>query len=145
MWNPNIKVINITKLVQIIFNAWCGYFEYVSYLPRGLTLIVLNYCLNLIAINFNWSIWPLNIIQQEIYSMKLHKLLLTCLLSHSTLSTHYTSLFLCFSCVFTFLEIIKHTMLKCCFFLSYSLLKWLPPKSLILISFSWMLIWQLSQ
>ena len=38
MWNPNIKVTDITKLVQIIFNAWFEYFEYVGSLPRGVTL-----------------------------------------------------------------------------------------------------------
>ena len=32
MRNPNIKAINITKLVQMILNACLGYFEYVSYL-----------------------------------------------------------------------------------------------------------------
>ena len=42
MWNPNSKVINITKLVQMIFNAWLGYFKYVGYLPGGITLTVLN-------------------------------------------------------------------------------------------------------
>ena len=33
MWNPNIKVINITKLVQMIFKALFGYFEYVGLSP----------------------------------------------------------------------------------------------------------------
>ena len=42
MWNPNIKAINITKMVQMIFNAWFGYFEYVNYLLSGITLIVSN-------------------------------------------------------------------------------------------------------
>ena len=36
------RLINMTKLVQMIFNTCYGYFEYVSYLPRGITLIVLN-------------------------------------------------------------------------------------------------------
>ena len=31
---------------------------------------------------------------------------------------HGTNLFLCFSCIFTFLEIIKHNMWKCCLFSS---------------------------
>ena len=47
----------------MIFNAWFGYFEYVGYLPRGITLIVLNYCFDLIAINFNWSTRPWSIVQ----------------------------------------------------------------------------------
>ena len=42
MWNPNIKVTNITKLAQVIFNTLFGYFEYVGYLPHGIRLIVLK-------------------------------------------------------------------------------------------------------
>ena len=41
-WNPNIKVINIIKLMQMIFNAWFGYFEFVGYLPHVIMLIFLN-------------------------------------------------------------------------------------------------------
>ena len=53
MWNPDIKVINITKLVQLIFNARFGYFEYISYLLHHVNCC--SQCLNCIAINFNWS------------------------------------------------------------------------------------------
>ena len=42
VWNPNIKAINICKLVPMILNAWFGYFEYVSHLLPGIMLIVLN-------------------------------------------------------------------------------------------------------
>lgn len=42
MWNSNIKVINITEMVQMVFKVLFGYFEYVSYLPRGITSIILN-------------------------------------------------------------------------------------------------------
>ena len=42
MWNPNIKEINITRLVLMIFKAWFGYFKYVGYLLCGITLIALN-------------------------------------------------------------------------------------------------------
>ena len=38
MWNPDIKIINITNLVPRIFKVWCDYFEYVSYLPHGVML-----------------------------------------------------------------------------------------------------------
>ena len=38
MWNPNIKAIHIPKLVQMIFTAWFGYFEYVGELPRWYTI-----------------------------------------------------------------------------------------------------------
>ena len=92
MWNPNIKAINITQLVQIIFNAWSGYFEYVGYLPHGTPFIVLNYYLNLITINFRWS----PDVEQEISNLKIHKPLLTHLISHSNFSIHCTNLFFFF-------------------------------------------------
>ena len=38
--------------------------------------------------------------------------LLIHLISHRTFSVHYTNLFLCFSCIFTFLEIKQHNMLE---------------------------------
>ena len=118
MWNPNIKAIHITKLVQMIFKAWFGYFECIFYLPRGMMLIVLNYCFDLIAVNFNWSTQLWSIIQWEICSTKLLKPLLTRSISPSTFSIHCTNLFLRFSYVFTFLEIIKHNMPKMLLFSS---------------------------
>ena len=36
------KVVNITKLVQMIFSACFGHFEYVGYLLCDITLVVLN-------------------------------------------------------------------------------------------------------
>ena len=42
MWNPNVKEINLAKLVQIIFNTWVGYSGYVGYLLCGKILIILN-------------------------------------------------------------------------------------------------------
>ena len=66
---------NITKLVQMILSAWFGYFEYVDYLPHGILLTVLKYCLSFIAIMFNWSTQPWSIIQQKITHKKLHKML----------------------------------------------------------------------
>ena len=51
-----------------------------------------------------------------------------------------------FSCIFPFLEIIKHNIPKCFFFLPCSVLKWLHKNSLILISFfKCTLIWHLSR
>ena len=76
-WNLN-KVINIIKLMQMIFSAWFGYSEYVDCLLCGITFIVLNVSIWL----FTTSIWLWSIIQQGISSMKLHKLLLTYLSSH---------------------------------------------------------------
>ena len=42
MWNPNVKAVNITKPMQMIFNVSYGYFEYVCYLSWGVTLIFLS-------------------------------------------------------------------------------------------------------
>ena len=39
---PNVKLINITKLVQVIFKAWFGYFEHVGHLSCSIMLIILN-------------------------------------------------------------------------------------------------------
>ena len=74
MWNPNIEVRNITKLGQMIFNAWLGYFEYVSYLPRGITI----YCSHLMSQFDHYQlqlVYPSigSNIQQEISSTKLYK------------------------------------------------------------------------
>ena len=62
-------------------------------------------CLNLTAINFNWSTWPWSIVQWGISSTKLCKALLTRSIRHGLFSTRCTNHFLHFSCVFTFLEI----------------------------------------
>ena len=72
------------------FNTWFGYFEYVTFLPHGITLIVLNKCPDFIAINFNWSTQWYNIVQREKFRMKLCKPLL---ISHTTFSVHCTNLF----------------------------------------------------
>ena len=92
MWNPNIKAIHITKLVQMIFSTWFGYFEYVGYLLHVITLIVLSYCFDLIAINFNWSTLQWSIVQWEISSMKLCKplfILFFCILIPDCLSVSW--------------------------------------------------------
>ena len=74
-------------------------------------------CLELITINFNWSTQWWSIVQQEISSMKLCKPLWH-IQSVTVPSSYTTNLFLHHSCIFinTILEIIKHNMLKCCFF-----------------------------
>ena len=91
MWNPNIKVINITKLVQMIFTTWFGYSEYVGYLPCGIMLFVLNVLIWSLSTSTGLS--DCSIIQREISSMKLPKPLVTHSISHSTLSIHRTNLF----------------------------------------------------
>ena len=64
MWNTNIKAINITKLVQKIFNTWFRYFEYVGYLPHGITWwLSFNVCrihgeISFLSLPFCCSILP---------------------------------------------------------------------------------------
>ena len=77
MWNPSIKAMNITKLVQIIFNAWFGDF-WVCQLSPAWYNTDCSQCLDLIAINFSWLTWQWSTIQQEISSVKLPQPLLTC-------------------------------------------------------------------
>ena len=65
-----------------------------------------------------------------------------------TLSPYTAQIFLCVcvSVVFTFLEIIKHNMPKCCVFLSIFTIKMATQKLTNLdVFFKCMLIWQLSQ
>ena len=54
--------------------------------------------------------------------------------SHSTFSTHCTNLFMRFSCIFTFLEIISVNAENVVHFLPSSILKWLHKNSPIWIS-----------
>ena len=88
MWNPNIKMMNITKLVQMIFSTWFGYFECASYLSCGIMLTVLNQCLDFFTINFNLCIWPRSMVQWEISSIKLYKPPLT---GSVTVPSQYTA------------------------------------------------------
>ena len=39
---PKHRVMNITKLAQMIFSARFGYFEYVDYLLHGVMLTILD-------------------------------------------------------------------------------------------------------
>ena len=73
--------------------------------------------------HFSWPTPPWSIVQREISSTKLHKPLLTRSVSHSTFSIHGTNLYLRFSCVFIFLEIMKHNMPKVCLYFSISSIK----------------------
>ena len=103
MWNSNIKVMNITKLVQMIFSAWFGYFEHVSYLSYGnntdcsqLMFQFACYLLQLVYLSVEHG--PVRNLQH-----KTSQTALTHFISHSTFSIHRTNIFLRFSCVFTFL------------------------------------------
>ena len=75
--------------------------------PVWYNMIAPNWYLNFIAIDFNWSIWLWNIIQQETSSMKFCKLLLTCLINHSIFFIQCNFFFfcVCISYIFSFLEL----------------------------------------
>ena len=146
MWNPNIKVIHITKLVQMIFNAWFGYFQYVDCLPRGVTLILLN-------LLFWFDRYQLQLVYPTVQHRPArnlqHKASQTTFdmfdQSQHLLHTLHKS-FLCFTCVFTFLEIIKHNMLKMLFSPIFSIKMTIQKfTSFDKFFLKCMLIWQLSQ
>ena len=134
----------------MIFSTWFGYFEYVGYLPCGIMLFVLNVLIWSLSTSTGLSDW--SIIQREISSMKLPPLV-----AHSTrrgtfnhtwhfIHTPHKS-FLCFSCIFTFLEIIKHNMPKILLFSSTFNSKMATQKftNFDKFFFKCTLIWQLSQ
>ena len=110
MWNPNVKEINLAKLVQIIFNTWVGYFGYAGYLLCGKILIILNV-----------SVWSLTL--QLVY-LKTMEDCSAKNLQHKTVNhfwhiwsvterSSYTAwIFFALSVVLTFLEIIKHNISK---------------------------------
>ena len=113
MWKLNIKRQSNehNQALQMTFSIWSGYSECVGYLPCGTMLIGLNCCLDLIFINFNWSTPPWSIVQWEISSGFLQ--IIFDMFDQSEHLLHTQSFFLlCFSCIFTFLEIIKHNMPK---------------------------------
>ena len=90
--NPNTEAMNITKLVQMIFSAWFGYFEYVGYLPCGIHWLF----------SVNVSIWSLSTStdlsghgalsseKSPAWNFVNH---LICSVNHSTFSIHRTDLF----------------------------------------------------
>ena len=61
MGSPSIKVMNIAKLVQMIFIAWHRYFEYVSYLLHGIDMIVLSVLIWSLSISIGISNWASSI------------------------------------------------------------------------------------
>lgn len=118
--------------------SWCNAFQLLDTLSMSASShIVLHW---LFSINvLIWSLYKL----QLIYPMVQHcperktpewnfvKHFLTLLISHTTLSIHWSTW--CFSCMFTFLEMIKHICQNVFFHLS--ILKWLHKKRPTLISF----------
>ena len=69
MWNPSIKAMNTTKLVQITSNAWFGDL-WVCQLSPAWRNTDCSQCLDLIAVNFHWQAWQWSPVQQEISRVK---------------------------------------------------------------------------
>ena len=116
MWNPNIKVINITRLVQVTFKARFGCSDYSGYLLPGITLIVLTECLDchqpLHLTTEYCLVWNLQHETSQTTFDMFHQ-------SQHLLHTEdklFALFFLHCNYVLTFLEIMKHNMPKCCFF-----------------------------
>ena len=138
-WSPNIEMINITKLVQMIFSTWYGCSEYVDYLRHG-------DCSQLLS-HFN------DFLFQVVCPIVEHRLARN--LQHKTLQTTFNTFdqsqhlcptwhksFCMFQLCFSFFVIIKQTMPKMLlFFLPPSVLKWLHKNSPILISFFFHVHW----
>ena len=91
----------------------------------------------MITISFSWPTWPLKHCPRK--SLQ-HVTIDTFDQSQHLLHSLHRSFFLLFSCIFTFLEIIKHNMSKCCCFHLSLILTWLHKNSKILIFLKCMLI-----
>ena len=128
MWNANIKVIKIFKMVHMTSGDWFGYFEYVGYVLHGITLIAVDYFFHLITINFNWSTEPWSIVRHQSPAQNFANHFWH-IQSVTAPSQSTTQIFFELQFVFTFLEIIKHNLCpKCCFFLPSSILKMATQK-----------------
>ena len=112
LWNTTYFSFSPTTLLMWIF--WVCWLSPLWYNVDCSQLMSWFDCYQL-----HWSTQPWSSIQQEISSTKLCKPLLTHSISHSTFSIHCISLFLHFSYVFSFLEIIKHNMPKMLCIFSY--------------------------
>ena len=137
MWNPNIKTIHITKLVQMVFNSRFGYCEYVGHVLHGITLEgffsvkVSVWLLSTSTVLFQ----PWQNLSNEKSPAQNFASHFDASVSHSTFSIHCTNLILHFSCILTFLEIIKDNMQKMLLF-SRLILKLLHKNSVVLIFFN---------
>ena len=134
MSNPNIRTIHITKLVQMVFSSQFGYFEYVGHVLHGITLEGF--------FSVKVSVWLLStstVLFQPWQNLSSEKSPAQNFASHfdtsvsrSTFSIHCTNLTLHFSCILTFLEIIKDDMQKMLLF-STLILIWLHKNSIVFI------------
>ena len=147
--NPNIKVINIARLVQVTFKAWFGCFDYSGYLLGGKhwcsqwvsgldchqpLYLTTEYCL----------VWNL---QHETSQTTFDMFHQSWHLLH-TEDKLFAPFFFFLHCnyVLTFLEIMKHNMPKCCFFSLFNIKNgYIKIHQFDVFSKKCMLIWQLWQ
>ena len=125
MWYPNIKAINIIKLVQIINDFSVLNLDTLS--VSAISCVVSHNCSQLMSLfdHYQFQLVYLTMKHHPAKSLQ-HEIIDTFDQSQHLLHTlHRSFYFLLFGCIFTFLEIIKHNMPKCCFFHLSSILKWL--------------------
>ena len=133
MWYPNIKAINITKLVQIINDFSVLNLDTLS--MSAISCVVSYDCSQLMSWfdHYQFQLVFLTMKHCPVKSLQ-HETTDTFDQSQHLLHTlHRSFYFFLFGCIFTFLEIIKHNMPKCCFFHLSSIIKWLQKNSKILI------------
>ena len=90
-------------------------FEYISYLPCCITLIVFNYCLHWIPISLSLvglpDCWASSNQKSPVWDLTNHFWHIQSVIAPSPYSAQiFVHTHVCFSCIFTFLEIIKHNM-----------------------------------
>ena len=144
---PTHQSDEVNQPVQMIFSTWFGYFDYVSYLPCGITLIVPNVSIWLLLTLTGLSNHGAKSSEQspagnfantfDMFDQSQHL--------HQTL--HKSFFFLAFQlCFYLCWNNKAWYAKKCCFFPSIFSLKTATQNSLILILFfNARLIWQLSQ
>ena len=107
------KMNNITKLVYITFSILFGYLEYANCLPHMSALIVLKSW----YVHYELQVVCLTVEHRPVGNCQ-HKTSQTTFDTFVQSQHHLhtlNSLFFPFSCILTFLEIIKHSMPECCF------------------------------
>ena len=134
----------------MIVSAWLEYFEYVSYLLHGITLIVLNFCLDLITITStglpDLGAWSSKKAPERNFANHFWHIWLVTAPSPYTAQI-FVCVCVCVFCIFTFFEIIKHNMLKMLLFSSIFSISMATQKftNFYVFFFKHTLIWQLSQ
>ena len=127
---------------QLASSDWYKWFPmldlsigYLSHKIMLIMLIILNECLNLISINFNWSPKSWSSKKSPGQNFTNHFWYSQFIVVTSPYTVQFILCVCMFQLYFIFLEIIKHNMPKMSL-LPYSILKWLHKNSQILIFFN---------